>query len=221
MDVFVRMLFARSAGFRYPVQSPESGAWKSLSLWSAEAMTSAIYQLRRRLTELKSGGSYYLDGKRCFLCLDDAQFLVSKLERRNQGARRHKLRPKDEACWPCRRVHAFWSSSTLSGHSALPLECAAGLASARQIGLEVFLWTYDDEVVQVPQGVTVKNADSLFPIAEARHWLDGGIAIQHLADLVRLQAAKLHPGSAGEPRIRRAWRFPTALQNGKHMTAFF
>ena len=84
----------------------------------------------------------------------------------------------------------------MSGHSALPLECAAGLASARQIGLEVFLWTYDDEVVQVPQGVTVKNADSLFPIAEARHWLDGGIAIQHLADLVRLQAAKLHPAQA-------------------------
>lgn len=86
-------------------------------------------------------------------------------------------------------AHAFWSNfDNLVGQARLPSYCQMGLASAiSHGGLHVVLWTYG-VIKGLPQGVEVRSASDVFPLALAQSARNSGVCIQHISDMVRFIA---------------------------------
>jgi hypothetical protein len=55
------------------------------------------------------------------------------------------------------------------------------------------LWTYGD-IANQPHGVERGDANTIFPISEARGMLERGCHIQHVSDVVRMRACSQQPG---------------------------
>ena len=68
--------------------------------------------------------------------------------------------------------------------------------------MQVHLWCY--AAVRAPPGVLQRAAAELLPLEQAREWSSAGVSVQHLADICRLTACRLHPADGDGARARPA-----------------
>ena len=74
-----------------------------------------------------------------------------------------------------------------------PIETVAILCAIKA-GMQLSLWSYHS-LQNVPNGVTLCNAEELLPSAKAQLYLTHKFTIHHIADLVRFLAIAKYPGS--------------------------
>lgn len=93
-------------------------------------------------------------------------------------------------------AHAFWHDlSRRAGETdgRVPIVYRVGLHSASRHGLNVQLWSYQ-QLHDVPDGVTLRQAEELMPYKEFESLLSIGTHIAHLADILRLRALSAEGG---------------------------
>jgi len=129
------------------------------------------------------------DGKRFFMSVSEMIDAIKQMELAAKGAKKYRAGGKH--VFPrTQDAHLFWSSSTppLDRPTTLPNYVQLGLLSAvKNSGLRVHLWCYGP-LVGVPCGVQMMSAAVLVPLQDAHSFLEKGLRIQHLADVVRFKA---------------------------------
>ena len=83
-------------------------------------------------------------------------------------------------------IHQFWHNKDES--TTLPPYVAVSLGTWERFSEhKVYLWTYLD-LEGVPDGVVVCDATKLMPKPVFNDWLQKGVLIEHISDLIRLEA---------------------------------
>ena len=149
--------------------------------------------------------------QRPVLSRSELEPLVRRLELRRAAALRYRLGPRDAGAAPGRVAHCFWSNkdpASWDGPAAPPVAHQIGLFSAVTAAkLDVTVWTYHTGLSGIPPlenavlgqdvgRIVVRHAADLWPTDEARTFLEEGGRIQHVADIVRLEAVARWPGPA-------------------------
>ena len=156
---------------------------------------------RQQISDINVSPLFYHRKKRFALKLENLKNLTEKVKHWNSSREEHKLGAMDEPKSPSNVVHLFWDEQG-SIANCVEKEAEVHLTSVEQValmsgvkvGMHMNLWSYH-RVVNAPPGVVLRQAADVLPLEDAERFVQAGLRVQHLADVVRLMAVKTFPGS--------------------------